>query len=521
MPTCSCDGDKYLFHADQTSNTALEVPYIDGCLSPTQGSHALVVQSTLTLTLQKTTAEAVSNERNLTLLLEGTDVKADPPTWSIASVLPPWLTLAVSSAIIHLPAIDQSRLTPQGGSWELDLPVFCSPAGLPERTEAYSHDLVILVDAQKVRNITMPVRAYVQAMPVAAFSTWGEVELPSKCVEPAEGVAYPQTVIDRVLPNGLLRGAAIQLLLGDEILLPFQSCDIDAIPITHSLPSPYDTRSFTAQLVPDDSAEDAYDLGITYSGKGAYLVRLGSLRLGSFALQLALDGTAVSTSVPVIIVCPSGQFENGAGLCASCGDFDFPPRCESPGVTLETLDLTPGTWRATFNSTVIRPCVRSSGCMGGPGNATSGDSDSYCGTGHTGPLCSACELDYYWGFGQKCVSCGDTSVSGSILIGVIVLIVAAISLTWLYRRRLRVGCQQNLRRFFRLFSGARVKIVWTTYQIIGSVAWGVNVSWPEPFKSFTSGLQALYFVAVGAECFSPSYNYCMPHRVLTQTTLAY
>ena len=396
--------------------------------------------------------------------------------------------------------------------------MFCSPANLPERTEAYSHDLIIVVDAQKVRNITMPVRAYVQAMPVAAFSTWGKVVSPSKCVEPAEGMAYPQTVIDRVLPNGLLRGAAIQLLLGEEILLPFQSCDIDAIPITHSLPSPYDSRSFTAQLVPDDRG-DAYDLGSAYSGKGAYLVRLGSLRLGSFALQLALDGVAVSASVPVLIVCPSGQYENGVGLCASCGDFDFPPRCESPGVTLETLDLTPGTWRATFNSTVIRPCVRSSGCVGGPGNATSSDSDSYCGTGYTGPLCSACELDYYWGFGQKCVACGNTDVSGSILLGVIFLIMAAISLTWLCRRRLQAGCQLYLHRFsrlfFRLFSGARLKIVWTTYQIIGSVAWGVNVSWPEPFKSFTSGLQALYFVAVGGECFSPSYNYYFKLLLMT------
>merc|ERR1719506_3371499 len=77
VPACSCEGDRYPFHADQTSNAALEVPYIDGCLSPTQASHALVVQSTLTLTLQKTTAEAISSERNLTLLLEGTDVKAD------------------------------------------------------------------------------------------------------------------------------------------------------------------------------------------------------------------------------------------------------------------------------------------------------------------------------------------------------------------------------------------------------------------------------------------------------------
>ena len=496
------------------------MPYTEGCISPTQASHALVVQSTLTLTLQKTTAEAISSKRNVTLHLEGTDLKADPPIWSVASILPPWLTLAVSAATIHLPAIDQGRLAPQGGSWELDLPVFCSPANLPERTEPYSHELVIFVDAQRNQNITVPVLAYVQAMPVAAFSTWGEVASPSKCVEPAEGVAYPQTVIERVLPNGLLRGAAMQLLLGDEMFLPFQSCDIDAIPITHSLPSPYDSRSFTAQLVSDDQGA-AYELGLTYSGKGAYLVRLSSLRLGSFALQLALDGQAVSTSVPVLIVCPSGQYEDTKGLCASCGDFEFPPRCQSPGVTLETLDLTPGTWRATFNSTVIRPCVRSSGCMGGPGNATSADSDSYCGTGHTGPLCSACEVDYYWGFGQQCVACGNTLVSGSILTTVVVLIAAALSLLFWFQRRMQVGCQLYVHHFFRLFSGARVKIVWTTYQIIGSVAWGVNVSWPEPFKSFTSGLQALYFVAVGGECFSPSYNYCMPHRVRTQTTLAY
>ena len=93
------------------------MPYSDGCISPTQGTHALVVLSTLTVTLQKTTVEAISSKRNVTLHLDGTDLKSDPPTWSIASVLPPWLTLAVSSAIIHLPAIDQGRLAPQGGSW--------------------------------------------------------------------------------------------------------------------------------------------------------------------------------------------------------------------------------------------------------------------------------------------------------------------------------------------------------------------------------------------------------------------
>ena len=94
---------------------------------------------------------------------------------------------------------------------------------------------------------------------------------------------------------------------------------------------------------------------------------------------------------------------------------DHSRRYQEAGVTLETLDLTPGTWRSTFNSTVIRPCLRSSGCMGGPGNASSGDPDSYCGTGHTGPLCSGCDKGFYWGFGQKCVECGNTLMSGSVL----------------------------------------------------------------------------------------------------------
>ena len=36
---------------------------------------------------------------------------------------------------------------------------------------------------------------------------------------------------------------------------------------------------------------------------------------------------------------------------------------------------------------------------------------------------------------------------------------------------------------------------------------GIGVQFPEPFKSFTAGLQLLYFVAVGGECFELGYNY--------------
>ena len=77
----------------------------------------------------------------------------------------------------------------------------------------------------------------------------------------------------------------------------------------------------------------------------------------------------------------------------------------------------------------------------------------------------------------------------------------------------------RLSSFFRLFTGARFKIVWTTYQIIGSVAWGVGVRL-EPFKSFTAGLQLLYFVAVGGECFELGYNYYSKLLLMTLWPIA-
>ena len=108
------------------------VPYIDGCLTPTQGTHALVVQTNLLVTLQKTVTAAVTSTKNVTLYLRGSDPLAGPPVWRVAEELPSWITLQVEQATIQLPSIDlgTSRLK---GNWELELPVSASPSGLAER----------------------------------------------------------------------------------------------------------------------------------------------------------------------------------------------------------------------------------------------------------------------------------------------------------------------------------------------------------------------------------------------------
>ena len=398
--------------------------------------------------------------------------------------------------------------------------MYASPEGLPEKTEPYTADLVIAVDAQADATITVPVTAYVQAEPVAAASTWGLVTSPATCADPAEGVAYSNSVYKR--------GETVLLELGGEIYIPFQSCDVDAIPVTHSIPSPYDLREFGVTLVGGRGGPNGRRLetttnamSITYSGLGAYRVRVTTPGLGEFELRLTLDGQAVSQPLPIKIVCAATLFEDADGNCKQCSEnvFEYPPLCANPGTTLQTLDLAPGTWRSSYTSEIIRPCTRSSGCTGGAGDFTNG-TDEYCRLGHTGPLCSSCLKDYYWGFGQACVPCGDTLVAGTVLAAVGGVLVVLFFLILWFRKAIKRLCMTRLYKVFRYFTGARVKLLISTYQIIGSVAWGVNVSWPEPFKSFTSALQSLYFVAVGGECFEKGYNYYAKLVFMTTWPLA-
>ena len=170
------------------------------------------------MTLDKTQSRAIPARRNVTLFLAGTDLASAAPTWSVGE-LPGWLTVDTAAASIHLPDVESGRLSTD---WQLDLPVYASPEGLPEKTEPYTADLVIAVDAQSDASITVPVTAYVQAEPVAADSTWGLVTSPATCADPAEGVAYSNSVYRR--------GETVLLELGGEIYIPFQSCDVDRIP---------------------------------------------------------------------------------------------------------------------------------------------------------------------------------------------------------------------------------------------------------------------------------------------------
>ena len=103
--------------------------------------------------------------------------------------------------------------------------------------------------------------------------------------------------------------------------------------------------------------------------------------------------------------------------------------CSEVGLTLRTLQLEPGWWRVSANSTDLRPCrdrhSDSPGCAGGSG----GDNGTSCKPGLTGPYCRLCtntaETQYYNPLSFACEACDSAGVSTLVWVLIVVLLLLA------------------------------------------------------------------------------------------------
>eukprot|EP00904_Undaria_pinnatifida_P008212 jgi/Undpi1/4520/HiC_scaffold_18.g07874.m1 len=87
-------------------------------------------------------------------------------------------------------------------------------------------------------------------------------------------------------------------------------------------------------------------------------------------------------------------------------------------ITLETLNISSGYWRATASTATIRPCWNDDACRGGmTGNA------AYCADGYRGPYCAICTDDYAW---TSAYSCSKCSSGEGIAVTVAALLVALV-----------------------------------------------------------------------------------------------
>ena len=459
-------------HSSLTSGIATGlVPYADGCLNPTQPESAKEIADMLVVSLIKTISGVINTHRIITVTLKGSDPTATSPTWSMASIVPDWLTFNGASATspnpITLPPVVGKRLEQQ---WTMEVNVTLSPSSLHERTEPYAIDLVFSINSQLDGTLTMPTQAFVRADPVAQRSVWG--------VMIGDNVDCSQAARDLATVGIPVDGTVIELPHGSEVSVPFQTCDVEGLRVQHSVPTQADGRLLTAALVDVSTGVQSALSAPQYAGSGAYLVRLSAPKLGRFQLEIRLDGVLVDIPLSVHSVCKAGLYKDDAtNTCLKCSDLPNSPICTSDGVTLQTLVLAPNTWRPSLNSSVIMQCKRSKGCAGGSGNLTydyrrrllsMASTDGYCKLGHTGPLCSACHANFFMSSSKECMVCKDTLQAAIVSMAGIILFFILLALAYWKRRRIALVLYAG--HFFRnSFNAARIKIIFVLYQIIASV----------------------------------------------------
>eukprot|EP00752_Nemacystus_decipiens_P006539 g5890.t1 len=220
-------------------------------------------------------------------------------------------------------------------------------------------------------------------------------------------------------------------------------------------------------------------------------------REGTFMDYKDPDETATRFST----VC-AGCNDSSTDPCSTCqvdGDMRVPAGCfDSPdgtddvqGTKLETLEILPGWYRATNETTNIFQCYNEDACLGGQ----TGDED-FCADGYTGHYCAVCEPGFSATLGSTCSPCSGLRYSVVltstivllfalalvVLIGAIHLVSTEPEESFLCRNHLCRCCKHVGKKNRSLL--ASFKIVIVVWQIVTQFSDVANVAWPGPFEWF-------------------------------------
>ena len=131
---------------------------------------------------------------------------------------------------------------------------------------------------------------------------------------------------------------------------------------------------------------------------------------GNFTCTLCKDRNWVTlhsgSILPSACVCDIGYYmkpnQANESECYACATLHaWGLNCTAPGLTIETLPLWPGYWRATSSSLDVHECPNPRACQGG--TQTGGES---CVSTQQGPLCLECAQGFYTDTaGALCILC--------------------------------------------------------------------------------------------------------------------
>ncbi|CAM9385517.1 unnamed protein product [Laminaria digitata] len=222
-----------------------------------------------------------------------------------------------------------------------------------------------------------------------------------------------------------------------------------------------------------------------------------SCAVGSYRNDTEKEGTTVRFET-VCFDCPPWD------ECSDCNITrgTVTPECDAPlehssadtvGVSLETLSIDEGYWRATNESDSILACYNADACSGGQTG-----SDSYCAPGYKGPYCAVCEATYSSSLAHTCTRCSSSRRQGLMAATVIAAIVAIFAIVTIFRYMLSTeheegnfGCFH--RRVVRAVPLQALKIIVVVWQILTQFADAANVTYPGVYQEFMNGIDVINF----------------------------
>lgn len=198
---------------------------------------------------------------------------------------------------------------------------------------------------------------------------------------------------------------------------------------------------------------------------------------GEWFIVPSLDGDDFDEPHPIRMQCPAGEFEDKDTKCKPC------PKgadCWKPGITLGTLPIEEGYWRASSTSSKVHECVLGpSACRGSLKTENSSkelytNSTDYCHEGYEGPICSTCSHEYFKNWVRHtCNLCAGMAKTAPVIVPLIVIgAVAFLVSVWALCKRFAsrdclrgvIGQAEELtQRILRMYGAYKNKMKITVY----------------------------------------------------------
>jgi hypothetical protein len=134
-----------------------------------------------------------------------------------------------------------------------------------------------------------------------------------------------------------------------------------------------------------------------------------------------------------------------------------------------------------------------------------------CKKGSRGALCSSCENAFIFSSAQRvCVACDESQNRVVAVFGAIAgaaIMCGGLYLSGAFQRLLPWLTRFQVAGVLRQVDSGALRVVWANYQIVQSVSWSLDVSFPVPFTQMLSLLSVFSFDFLSLECIFEDSNH--------------